>query len=231
MQLHLYRKCVNIIWVMNMNNPFEGISELQKDKLFSLLETHTYIFNKYEKILPTLKSKNIICIMLEGYAHIVNVNYNGEESIIEELPENSVFGSNISDITSIESQIIALENSKVLVIDYNKLINYKNIKYNYYNIFITNLFNIINTQLKEKNSRIRILTQKSIRDKLLAFFENEYKLTHSRFIYLPNNFKNLADYLSINRSAMFRELRYLKDEKFIKIDGKKITLLYIPNLS
>ena len=211
-----------------MNSPFDGITELQKNKLFKLLATHLYTFNKNEEILQTLKNDNIICILLEGYAQIININYNGEENLVEELYENSVFGTNISDIDYNEYQVRAIEDSKVLVIDYKKLVDPKNINHNYYNVFVINLFEIVNSKLKMNNDRIRILTKKSIRDKLLAFFENEYKKSRSKFIYLPNNFKDLADYLSINRSAMFRELKYLKDEKFIKIDGKKITLLYTP---
>lgn len=219
---------IKYFWVINMNSPFDGITELQKNKLFKLLATHLYTFNKNEEILQTLKNDNIICILLEGYAHIININYNGEENLVEELYENSVFGTNVSDIDYNEYQVRAIEDSKVLVIDYKKLVDPKNINHNYYNVFVINLFEIVNSKLKMNNDRIRILTKKSIRDKLLAFFENEYKKSRSKFIYLPNNFKDLADYLSINRSAMFRELKYLKDEKFIKIDGKKITLLYTP---
>lgn len=211
-----------------MNNPFNDISELQKNKLFKLLETHIYTFNKNEEILSTFKSENIICILLEGYAQIVNISYNGEENLIEELTENSVFGTNISNISDNEYQIRAIKQSKILVIDYNKLINKKYINHSYYNIFITNLFDIVNSKCRENNNRIRILTKKTIRDKLLAFFENEYKKSRSKYIYVPTNLKDLADYLSINRSAMFRELKYLKEEKFIKIDGKRITLLYTP---
>ena len=211
-----------------MINPFEGLSELQKRKLLEKLETHIYSFNENEEILPTLKSKNIFCILLEGYAKIISTNYLGEETLIEDLLENSVFSTNISGIDNVEFQIKAIEFSKVLIIDYNKLIDDKNINLPYYNIFILNLFKIINLKMKDNNNRIKILTKKNIRDKLLAFFENEYKETRSQNIYLPYNFKDLADYLSINRSAMFRELRNLKDENFIKISGKKITLLYIP---
>ena len=65
---------------------------------------------------------------------------------------------------------------------------------------------------------------------MLEYFEFEYKKTRSKFIYIPNSFKDLADYFAINRSAMFRELKSLKEEKFIKIDGKKITLLYTPQV-
>lgn len=211
-----------------MNGPFSGISELQKNKLLKMLQTHTYNFNKNEEILSTLQSENIICIVLEGNAEIVNINYNGEENLIEELHKNSVFGTNISNINDNEHQIRATEKTQILVIDYNKLINKKYVNYSYYSVFITNLFDIINHKSKENNDRIRILTKKTIRNKLLSYFENEYRKTRSKFIYIPTNFKDLADYLAINRSAMFRELKSLKEEKFIKVDGNRITLLYTP---
>ena len=70
------------------------------------------------------------------------------------------------------------------------------------------------------------LAQKQIRDKLLEYFEIEHKKTRQRYIYLPFSLKDLADYLAINRSAMFRELKHLKEEKLIEVKGNKITLLY-----
>ena len=228
--MHLFKKYDNIFLVIKMKSPFDGISELQKHKLIKLLKTHTYIFNKNEEILPTSKNENIICILLEGKAHIVNISYNGEEYISEKLEKESVFGTNISGIDYNEYQIRAVEPSKVLVIQYKQLLDSENIDHKYYNIFLNNLFMIITKKLGENNNRIKILTRKSIREKLLAFFENEYKISRSKYIYLKTSFKDLADYLSVNKSAMHRELRNLKDENFIKVDGKRITLLYTPNI-
>lgn len=204
------------------------MTTLQKNKLFKLLGTHTYSYSEKQEILPTLKSENITCILLEGFAQIININYNGEENIIENLYEDDIFGTYISDINNNEFQIRAVEKCKVLVIDYRKISETNFTSYNYYNIFISNLFDIINLKLKEKNDRIRILSKKNIREKLLEYFKTQHQKTHSKFIYLPNSFKDLADYFAINRSAMFRELKNLKDEKFIRIDGRKITLLYTP---
>ncbi len=213
-----------------MDAPFNNISESQKHKLFKLLGTHIFTFNKNQEILQTIKGENVICILLSGRANIVNIDYNGEETLVEELFENSVFGSSISTIASSDCQIRAIENTSVLVIDYNKLINLSYTSYNYYNNFIINLFDIIHTKIRDKNDRIKILTQKTIRDKLLEYFKAEYMKTRSKNIYLQISLKELADYFSINRSAMFRELRYLKDENFIKIDGRRITLLYTPQV-
>ena len=213
-----------------MDAPFNNISESQKHKLFKLLGTHIFTFNKNQEILQTIKGENVIYILLSGRANIVNIDYNGEETLVEELFENSVFGSSISTIASSDCQIRAIENTSVLVIDYNKLINLSYTSYNYYNNFIINLFDIIHTKIRDKNDRIKILTQKTIRDKLLEYFKAEYMKTRSKNIYLQISLKELADYFSINRSAMFRELRYLKDENFIKIDGRRITLLYTPQV-
>ena len=211
-----------------MNSIFTGISELQQNKLFKLLEAHIYKFNENEEILQTIRSKNIICIVLEGSANMIEINYDGNENLIEELKTESVFGTAISNMNDKDCQIRSTSsNTKIVVFDYNNIITQKNTNHNYYNTFFNNLFYIIYTKLREKNDRINILTKKTIRDKLLAYFEYEHQKTKSKFIYIPNNFKQLADFLAINRSAMFRELKSLKEDKLIKIDGKKITLLYI----
>lgn len=209
-----------------MNSPFADLSALQVTKLYDLLEIHNYKFLKDQKVLPTIKNENIIGIILDGYAQIINIEYNGNEIVIEDLYKNSVFGSNISGTNSEDCEIIAKKNTEVLVIDYNKLMNPINLKYSYFNIFLQNLFDIINIKVKEKNERIRILEKKQIREKLLEYFEIQHKKTRLNYINLPFSLRDLSDYLAINRSAMFRELKHLKEEKFIEITNRKIKLLY-----
>lgn len=209
-----------------MLNPFENLSTNQINKLFHILGVHIYNFKKNQEILPTIKYENILSIILQGHAQIINIEYNGNEIIMENLYKDDIFGTNISATNSEYTQIIAKEDTKVLVIDYDKLVNPLNLKYTYFNIFLMNIFDIINTKFKEKNERVKILEKKQIREKLLEYFEIEHKKTRQRNIYLPFSFRDLADYLAVNRSAMFRELRHLKDEKFIEVNDRKITLLY-----
>lgn len=209
-----------------MSNPFENLSKNQINKLFHILGVHIYNFKKNQEILPTIKYENIISIILQGHAQIINIEYNGNEIIMENLYKDDIFGTNISATNSEYTQIIAKEDTKVLVIDYDKLVNPLNLKYTYFNIFLMNIFDIINTKFREKNERVKILEKKQIREKLLEYFEIEHKKTRQRNIYLPFTFRDLADYLAINRSAMFRELKHMKDEKFIEVNDRKITLLY-----
>ena len=210
-----------------MTAPFEGLTKSQINKLLDLLGVHVYKFNKNQEILPTIKNENIVGIILEGYAQILNIEYNGNEIVIDNLYKDSIFGTNISLTNSENYQIIAKQDTDVLVIDYDKLINPQNLNHNYFNIFFRNLFDIINIKMKEKNERIKVLEKKQIREKLLEYFEMEYKKGHlNNNIFLSFSFKDLADYLAINRSAMFRELKHLKEEKLIEVNNRKVTLLY-----
>ena len=209
-----------------MNSPFADLSRCQVNKLYNLLGVHIYNFNKNQEILPTIKNENIIGIILDGHAQIVSIEYNGNEIIIEDLYTDDVFGSNISLTNNENYQIISKNNTQVLVIDYDKLLNPINLKFSYFNTFFRNLFDIINAKFRERNERIRILEKKQIRDKLLEYFDIQYKKTRLRNINLPFSLKHLADYIAVNRSAMFRELKSLKDENLIKINNRKITLLY-----
>ncbi len=209
-----------------MRNPFDNLSKAQITKLYDLLGVHVYKYEKNQEILPTIRNDNIIGIILEGFAQIENIEYNGNEMIKENLSKNSVFGNNISYTNSDDCQIIAKQDTTVLVIDYNKLMNPSNLNHNYFNIFFSNLFDIINTKFRKTNERVKVLEKKQIREKLLEFFEIENKKGPLNNIYLNQTFKDLADYLSVDRSAMFRELKHLKNEGFIEVNGRKITLLY-----
>ena len=208
-----------------MKGPFTDLSRLQRHKLFDLLGVHIYRFNKNDEVLPTIKNENIVGIVTEGCAQIFYMEYNGNELVLETLYENSVFGTSISGTNNDNIQIVAKEFTEIVVIDYNKLLNPSNLKHRYFNIFLTNLFDIINVKFKKTNERLRILEKKQIRDKLLDFFEGQYKKNHSKIIYLPYSLKDLADFLAVNRSAMFRELKRLKDDRVIDITDKRITLL------
>ena len=74
--------------------------------------------------------------------------------------------------------------------------------------------------------RIELLTKRSTRDKLIGYFTMLSTRNLNKTFSLPFSLTDLADYLSVDRSAMMRELKLLKEEGFIQKSGNKITLLY-----
>ena len=98
--------------------------------------------------------------------------------------------------------------------------NKKNIR-----VRVTICVNTVN-KVSDLNLRIELLSKKTIRDKLISYFRILSEKNFSKTFTLPFSLTDLADYLSVDRSAMMRELKSLKNEGFIKkSDKNKITLL------
>lgn len=210
-----------------MNNPFNNIIGKNKEKLLKMLEANIINYKKDMTILSTPNSDNIIGIIVSGYAQIIKTDYNGNRIIMEELNENSLIGKTISPLYDDECKIIAREDTQLIIIDYDMIFNTAINSNHIYNQFIKNMLEITTNQILEKNQRIQILTKKTIRNKLLEYFKIVSKKHGSRYVYLPFNFIDLADYLAVDRCAMSREIKNLKDEGIIEVKGKKITLLFL----
>ncbi len=207
-------------------SPFDNINSRNRQKLLHLLKADVYEYKAGKRILEMIYNDNIICVILEGQIEIIRTDYNGNKTVIEELEEDDIFGNLISILNSKENEIITKKETKILAIDYNAIINYEENSKGYYNVFIKNLFKIVVQKLDNANKRINIITKKTIRNKLLEYFKTNSYGHQKKYVYLPFNLTKLADYLSVDRTAMSRELKSLKDEGFIEINKKRITLFY-----
>ncbi len=207
-----------------MINLFENISSKNKEKLLKIVEANTVKYSKGVNIISNPYTKNYIALIEYGCVQIIITDYNGNKIILDELSTNDVFGSMISNINSDECSIITKEKTKITFIDYDGINNSEIVKNEFYIIFIRNLLNILTTQISSKNERIQILTKRSTRDKLLEYFKVVGK--GSRRFEIPFSFTDLANYLCVDRCAMSREIRHLKNEGFIKVNNRQVTLLY-----
>lgn len=204
-------------------NIFDNINSKNQEKILKLLEANTYTFKKDNSILSMIKNDNILCIIVEGNIQIIKTDYNGNITIIEELHENSIFGSIISNISNNEYQIITKTDCKILLVEYDRIINEDN-NTPAYSQFIKNLLKIVSIKISEKNDRIEILTEKTIRNKLLKYFQILSKKNGSKNIYLPFTYTELANYLSVDRCALMREIKNLKDDNIITTNNRYIKI-------
>ena len=210
-----------------MKNLFENISLKNKEKLFKIFRASTVKFTKGLNIIDYMDRTNSIGIIDSGSIDIIQTDYDGNETLIDELATNDIFGSTIySIVLSDECSIVTKENTIITFIDYREIENAEFIKSDFYITFVQNLLTIIFEQMSLKNKRIDILTKKTIRNKLLTYFKQLSKEQGSKSITLPFSLSTLARYISVDRSAMIRELKYLKEEGMIDQKTKKIRLYY-----
>ena len=74
-------------------------------------------------------------------------------------------------------------------------------------------------------AHVRILGERSLRQKIIAFIEYEGRDTKENRIRISMSYSDMADFISADRSAMMRELKSMSDEGIIKRDGRMIEVV------
>ena len=198
---------------------FKNMNPDEINDALKSLGSRRITFRKEHIIISNLVDDDLIGVILSGKASIVNYGYKGNRDIIDNLEYNDVFGKPFFNINS-DVVVIAATDCEVIFIDYHLLISqgskYDKINYNINRLLTNKIYNLY--------EKIEILSKRTIREKLLTYFNNLSKKYNKKSFNLPITYIELADYLSVDRSAMTREIKKLKDEKIISINGKKITI-------
>ena len=184
-------------------------------------------FKKNQTITTYIQKRNQICIILSGEADLVRYDMNGDKTIIEHFTKNDIFGEALYIVTTNnELSVEAKKSCEVLFFNYNNIHQKCRNNCKFHQTLSENFSNLILNKVMDLNTRVEILTKRSIREKLRGYFNILSTRNLSKTFSLPFSLTDLADYLSVDRSAMMREIKALKDDAFIKKNGNKITLLY-----
>ena len=73
---------------------------------------------------------------------------------------------------------------------------------------------------------LEVLSQRSIRERILSYFSILSVKAGADTFELPFSITDLSDYLSVDRSAMSRELKKMKNDNLIKMNRRTVTLLF-----
>jgi len=203
------------------------ISELLENISHDCIKIQKKSFSKGEIITTYIEKRRQICILLTGKADLIRYDPKGNKDIIERFTSNDIFGEAFYPVnTNNELFVLATENCEVLLFLYDDIrIKCKN-NCKFHTSFISNLLELIMSRTMHQNTRIEILSKRTIREKLLSYFSLLSSKSFSKTITLPFSLTNLADYLSVDRSAMMREIKSLIDEGFIEKSGNRIKLLF-----
>lgn len=199
-----------------INNLEQGCSKIQKK-----------YFKKNETITTYIQNRNQICIMLQGKADLIRFDLNGNKDIVDNFNSNDIFGEAFYPVhTNNELNVIATTNCCVLFLVHDDILKKCKQNCKFHNVLSSSILELTLNNAIHQNTRIEVLSKRSIREKLLSYFSILSSKDFSKTVTIPISFTNLADYLSVDRSAMMREIKNLIDEGFISKNGNRIKLLY-----
>ena len=198
------------------------ISKLQQNCKLSIEKE----FEADEIITTFLLRRNQFCVLIEGEAQLITYDKEGNKKILYYYKKNDIFGEALFKIyVDRELFVLAKKKCKVLFYPYDIAEKCTEVSCSYHLEVLRNLPDLILHSIAEQNFRMFLLTNKGVRDKLLTYFNTLAIENNSKSFTLPFSLTDLADYLMIDRSAMMRELKRMTDEKIIKKNRNKITLI------
>ncbi|MBR3804792.1 MAG: Crp/Fnr family transcriptional regulator [Clostridia bacterium] len=206
---------------------FKGIKDEELKQLYNCLRARQAEFKGGEELYSFGSGKTVLGVITQGKVVVKKIDRNGNVNILDHIQKNGVI-SNAFAFSQTDGNFVsayAVENTKVVFFDYSNVFKRCQKACEYHSQFVENLFDIVIEKSKTLSQRVEILSNKTIREKILSYLSFAVKNTGSTEITLPMSLTSFAEFLSVDRSAMMRELKKLSVGGIIKTDKRIITVL------
>ena len=213
--------------ILKESNLFMGMDESAIEEMLLCLSARTQTFGRNETILRSGEQVSSVGMVLSGLAFVEREDFWGNRSIFSEISPGMIFAETYACLSQvpIETSVIASEETTVMFLNVRKILTICTSACSFHSRLIQNLL----TTLAQKNMtltrKIQHISLKTIRDRLLSYLSFESFKAGSSVFEIPFNRQQLADYLSVDRSALSSEISKLQREGILSCDKNKFKIL------
>ena len=200
--------------VLQGSELFAGVEADSLREMLGCLGPRIAEYEKDEVILATGACTQDFAVVLRGAVLIVQDDYWGNRNILSALAPGELFAEsfaarpdaplNVSAIADAPTAVMFLGLKRVLATCPTACPHHRRI--------IDNLLAALADKNHRLNEKLTHISQRGTRQKLLSYLSAEAQKKGTPIFEIPFNRQQLADYLSVDRSALSAELSKLKAE-------------------
>lgn len=193
---------------------FSGIQEDEIQSMLGCLSAVKRHFDKGSYIFKIGEQVSAVALVLEGCVYIQREDYWGNLSILNEIEEGEIFGEAyaVPGSGGMENNAIAVRDCEVLFLDFHHILTVCSSSCRFHTLLIQNLFAVMAAKNRILAGKLRHMSQRTTREKLLSYLSEQSRKNRGPEFDIPFNRQQLADFLSVDRSAMSNELCKMRDE-------------------
>ena len=212
--------------ILRRTRLFAGVGDSEIELLLSCLSARLCTYKKGEYVLRQGEHLSDIIVLVDGNLHIQKDDYWGNRSILGQISVGEMFGEAYvtPESGAVLNDVVALEDSVVVYFDVKKIITTCSSACRFHATVVQNMFFAISEKNRKLVQKLGHMSKRSTREKLISYLSEEAKRKKSSSFTIPFNRQQLADFLSVDRSAMSNELCKMRDEGLLEFEKNKFTL-------
>ena len=130
-----------------------------------------------------------------------------------------------SESEALLNDVAAVTDSTVVSFDVKRVLTTCSSACHFHTIVVQNLFCEISVKNRKLVRKLGYMSKRTTREKLISYLSEQAKKQNSASFSIPFNRQQLADFLSVDRSAMSNELCKMRDDGLIRFERNRFTLL------
>ena len=211
--------------IIKYNMLFNDIGYSDFCSMYTCLDCKVQNYKRRDTVFFIDNPIELVGIVLSGRVRILKEDINGNMTMLAEILPGEMFGETFAcaGISHSPVTVIANENSKILFFNFRRIVSVCKSSCSYHSKLLENMLKIIALKNLYLNQKIEILSKKTIRDKLLCFFEFERKGNNTFTI--NYNREELAAYIGADRSAMCAELSRMQKDGLVMYNKNNFIIL------
>jgi CRP-like cAMP-binding protein len=197
---------------------FLGIDGAELHTLLDCLSASKKRYKKGGFIFRAEENVTSVGVVLSGSVHVIQEDFWGNRTILARIGPGGLFGEAFScaEVDKLPVSVMAAESAEILFIDYKRIVTTCSSSCSFHTGLIKNMMHILARKNVLLTQKIEFVTQRTTKDKLLAYLSAQARQAASDTFEIPFSRQELADYLSVDRSAMSNELCKMRDEGILR---------------
>lgn len=214
------------ISILKRTRLFAGVGDSEIELLLSCLSARLCTYKKGEYVLRQGEHLSDIIVLVDGNLHIQKDDYWGNRSILGQISVGEMFGEAYvtPESGAVLNDVVALEDSVVVYFDVKKIITTCSSACRFHATVVQNMFFAISEKNRKLVRKLGHMSKRSTREKLISYLSEEAKRQNSSSFTIPFNRQQLADFLSVDRSAMSNELCKMRDDGLLEFEKNQFRL-------
>ena len=205
---------------------FQGIREHEIEARLTCLAAEERTYRKDAYIYRAGDVTGRLGVVMEGAVNIIKDDVWGNRKIIENIGGGQIFGETYACLKGepLMVDVQASERSRILFMDVNRILTTCSSSCDFHNRLIRSLMYVLAGKNLMLTKKMDIITPKSLRERVMVYLSQESVKQGCRTVTVPFNRQQMADYLSVDRSALSAELSRMQRDGVISYEKNRFTI-------